>query len=247
PASDTAPAGADIPPPVSPLTRSCCALAQAACIALFYFLTAAPVALILLLWMKVWAGEVPMTQALLIVGTLVLLAYPAWLLLAILVKWVVMGRYKAGCWPLWGLYYFRWWVASQIQAASHAEMLRGTPLMSLYLRLMGARVGRNCTIDSQFFGAFDLVSIGDDTSIAVDTQLFGARVEGGVFYVGRVDIGSRCFVGTHALVGLDTVMEDDSRLDDLSSLVDGETIPQGQSFKGSPARPGVVQTPEPRR
>lgn len=35
-------------------------------------------------------------------------------LLGILVKWVVIGRYKAGKYPLWGGYYLRWWFVEQV-------------------------------------------------------------------------------------------------------------------------------------
>ncbi len=110
-------------------------------------------------------------------------------------KWLIIGRYKPGAYPLWGSYYIRWWLASRLQALSGAGLFLGTPLMPVYYRLMGAKVGRGCALDSALVSAWDLVSIGDDTSISADTQLHGARVEDGYLLIGRVDIGSRCFVG----------------------------------------------------
>ena len=29
------------------------------------------------------------------------------------VKWLVIGRYKPGRYPLWGSYYLRWWIVEQ--------------------------------------------------------------------------------------------------------------------------------------
>ena len=43
--------------------------------------------------------------------------------------------------------------------------------MPVYYRLMGAKVGRNCALDTALCSAWDLISIGDNTSIGADTQL----------------------------------------------------------------------------
>jgi hypothetical protein len=59
---------------------------------------------------------------------------------------------------------------------SGAGALAGTPLASLYYRLMGAKVGRNCLLDTMLCGSFDLVSIGEGTSIGAETQLLGYRI-----------------------------------------------------------------------
>ena len=122
--------------------------------------------------------------------------------------------------------------------------MSGTPVMSLYYRLMGAKVGRNCIIDTPLCSAFDLVTIGDDTCINSETQLLGYRIEDGMLILGTVEIGSRCFVGIQSNLGLNSRMEDDTRLDDLSLLPDGEIIPQGQSRRGSPALVGEVSLPD---
>src|SRR5262249_26381812 len=115
----------------------------------------------------------------------------------------------------------------------------------LYYRLMGAKVGRNCTIDTVHCAIFDLLTIGNDTSIGSETQLLGYRVEDGLLLIGSIAIGSRCFVGIHSALGLGVRMGDESRLDDLSLLPDGVTMARGESRRGSPARPGKVPVPEP--
>ena len=74
----------------------------------------------------------------------------------------------------------------------------GTPLAPALWRLMGARVGRQCMLQTGIVSAWDCISIGDDTSIGADTQLSGVRVENGYLIIGRVDIGNRCFIGSHS-------------------------------------------------
>ena len=182
-------------------------------------------------------------QAALIAISLVLALWPAMLALSIGAKWLIIGRYRAGAYPLWGTYYLRWWTVARLQALSGAGLLAGTPLMSVYYRLMGAKVGRGCALDTALCSAFDLVRIGDDTSIGAETQLPACRVEDGQLLLGHVDIGSRCFVGTHSALGLDVRMGDDALLDDQSLLPDHGVIAPGEGRRGSPAQPGDVAVP----
>jgi non-ribosomal peptide synthetase-like protein len=170
--------------------------------------------------------------------------WPVMLVLAVASKWVLIGRYRPGDHPLWGSFYVRWWLCARIQAFSGVGLLAGTPVMPLYFRLMGAKVGPRCLIDTAHVGAWDLISIGEDTSIGADTQLLGYRVENGMVRFGRVDIGRECFVGIHCALGLDVRMADGSSLDDQSMLPDGAAIPASTGYAGSPARPAPVALPQ---
>ena len=162
--------------------------------------------------------------------------YPVMLTIPIAVKWVMIGRYRAGAYPLWGTYYFRWWFTTTIETAVPVGYLTGTPLLNIYLRLMGAKVGPNVHLDSDTFAIYDLLSIGEDSSINDDSTLLGYTIENGQLKIGPITIGKRCFVGARAAVGDNTVMEDDSALEDLSLLPRGNVIPRGETWQGSPAR-----------
>ena len=161
-----------------------------------------------------------------------MLFYPLMLLVPIAVKWILIGRYRPGAHPLWGWFYFRWWLATTIEAAVPVAYLTGTPLYNLYLRCMGAKIGRNAHLDSDAFASYDLLAIGDDSSVNADSNLLGYTVENGWLKIGRVTIGRRCFVGARAALRHDTVMEDDSALEDLSLL------PQRRHH---PARPDLAR------
>ena len=176
--------------------------------------------------------------------SLVLGLWPAMLVLSIAAKWLIIGRYRAGAYPLWGSYYLRWWMVTRLQAMSGAGVLAGTPLMTVYYRLMGAKVGCGCALDTALCSIFDLVRIGDDTSVGAETQLLGCRVENGLLLVGRVDIGSRCFIGVHSALGLDVRMENNTRLDDQSLLPDGTVLQAGEHRRGSPAQLAEVSVPQ---
>jgi non-ribosomal peptide synthetase-like protein len=241
-------AGAKSPPPptgdakVSASTRpplpwfcAACVLFQFLGLMMFYAVAFAPVAFFVVLILKLRDGELSLLEAVDLGTAAALVIWPSWLLLSIAIKWLVIGRYKPGRYPVWGFYYFRWWLVTRFQGLSWSEMFVGTPLMSLYYRAMGAKVGKYCSIDTPYCTAFDLVTIGEDTSIGPETQLLGYRIEEGWLILGNVTIGSECFVGTHCCLGLDTTMNNRSRLDDMSHLEDGSAIEADHGMRGSPA------------
>lgn len=163
---------------------------------------------------------------------------------AILAKWVIIGRFRPGRYPLWGSYYIRWWIVSRLQHLSCISMLNGTPLAPVVWRAMGAKVGARCVLNASLVYAWDCIRIGDDVSIGADTHLPGLRVEKGQLVIGGIDIGDRCFVGCHSFLGLDVRMDIDARLDDQSLLPDGAIVPRGAAFRGSPAQAGEVAVPD---
>ena len=216
--------------------RLVCAALQVVGVLAYYGVVSVPMVFAVVLVLKVLIGEHDLIGAIDIATTVGFLVWPSWLLLSIVLKWSVIGRYKAGRYPVWGFYYFRWWLVSRFQALSWSEMFVGTPLMSLYYRAMGAKVGKYCSIGTPLCTAFDLVTIGDNTSIGSDTQILGYRIEDGWLIVGNVTIGSECFIGTHCCIGLGTTMRDRSRLDDMSHLADGSIVDPGVAVQGSPAQ-----------
>ncbi len=204
-----------------------------------------PLALLFLIGRDWYDGVNTPTRSLALGTAVVLLTWPVFLIFSIAAKWVIIGRYKPGDYPLWGFYYWRWWLCNRVQAFSGLAGLAGTPLQPLVFRLMGAKVGKGCTIDSGHGSAWDLLTIGADTSIGADSQFLCYRVEDGMLRLGTVEIGDRCFVGLHSALGLGVRMEDDSRLEDQSLLPDHEVIPAGEGRAGSPPLPAEVPLPDP--
>jgi non-ribosomal peptide synthetase-like protein len=223
--------------------RWTCAFIQALAVLVFHAVVAGPILFLLLLAIDVLNGTTEWWRAAETASTFSFFIWPGWLLTSVAVKWTVIGRFKPGRYPLWGSYYLRWWIVDRFQSISWSGMFIGTPLMSLYYRAMGAKVGRNCTISTPYCSAFDLVSIGEETSIGADTHILGYRVEDGHLILGRVTVGDDCFVGVHCNLGLNVEMENQSLLDDMSMLADGAVIARGQSYRGSPAAPGNVRLP----
>ncbi|KAK7432184.1 hypothetical protein QQZ08_001129 [Neonectria magnoliae] len=82
--------------------------------------------------------------------------------IGIAVKWILIGRYKAGMYPMWGAYHTRWWMAQKIiSLCGHGVFKWNNTTTVLYYRLMGAKIGRKVTLDKPQLGEYDLLDIRD--------------------------------------------------------------------------------------
>jgi non-ribosomal peptide synthetase-like protein len=155
---------------------------------------------------------------------------------AIAGKWLAVGRMKPGRYPLWGLTYFRWWLAGMFLELPPVGMLTGTPLLVWYLRALGARVGRNVLIDSIDLQAPDLLTIEAGVSIGTAVHIDNARIERGELVVGHVRLGVDAVVDSYAVLENDTSLGAEARLGGLSALASGQSVPGGEIWEGAPAR-----------
>lgn len=156
--------------------------------------------------------------------------------LAIAGKWLIAGRLKAGRHPLWGLTYYRWWLADRLIESAPTYLLSGSSLYTWWLRALGARIGRDVMIGSITLRAPDLLVIGDGASIGNAVNLENARVEHGSLRLGAIAIGSDAGVGSYAILEGNTAIGAFGHLEGQSALSDGMAVPAGRSWSGSPAR-----------
>jgi non-ribosomal peptide synthetase-like protein len=221
------------PPPL--MRRFLCGLAQAAVMPLFLGLVTAQ-------WLGVYIAYIllsPENGGFLEDLTTVVIVYLAinigTSLVGVAGKWLVLGRSRPGRYPLWGVYYYRWWLATQFCRLVPMALLQGSPVMSLCLRLMGARVGRDTHIGELRCGAIDLVSIGAKSSVG-KAVIANAEVVGNELILGPVAIGADCYVGSSAVIGCDVTIEDSAELADLTSLGPGTRVGAREKWDGSPGR-----------
>ena len=101
---------------------------------------------------------------------------------------------------------------------------------------MGAKIGKDVYLGTTEFLAYDLLSIGNGSSIGNDSGLIGCEVVDGWLKIDRITIGKDCVVGTNSVLGLNSQLADHTELGDLSYLPDDRIIPSGEAWAGSPAR-----------
>ncbi|MFY8041353.1 MAG: Pls/PosA family non-ribosomal peptide synthetase, partial [Rhodoferax sp.] len=155
---------------------------------------------------------------------------------AILGKWLILGRLREGSYPLWGLTYYRWWLVDRLMEAAPVYLLSGSSLYAWWLRALGARVGRDVVIGSITLRAPDLLEIDDGCSIGNAVNLENARVEHGRLHIGRIELGADSNVGSYAVLEGNTRLDTLAHLEGQSALRDGQTVPAGRIWSGSPAR-----------
>jgi non-ribosomal peptide synthetase-like protein len=155
---------------------------------------------------------------------------------AIAGKWLAAGRLKAGRYPLWGVTYFRWWLANKFCELPDVFLLAGTPWMPIYLRALGARVGRNVTIETITLGTPDLLTVEDGVSLGTFVNLENARVEGGMLVIGPILLQRDSVVDSYSVLENDTRLGERARLGGQSALAAGRQIPAGEMWEGAPAR-----------
>ena len=155
--------------------------------------------------------------------------------IAIAGKRLLTGRLQAGVHPLWGWTYFRWWLAGRFGELPDVYLLAATPWMPLYLRALGARIGRDVIIDTVSVGAPELLTVADGASIGAFVNLENARVEGGRLHLGPVQVGREAVVDSYAVLEDHTALGERARLKGQSALAAGRQIPAGAVWEGAPA------------
>lgn len=170
--------------------------------------------------------------------------------LPVVAKWVLVGRWQVTEFPVWGLAYLRFWTVRALLSANPMRLFTGNPLYVLYLRALGARIGKGVTILSPALPVCtDLLTVGANTVIRKDSYFLCYRVVAGRVRTGPVTLGRNVHIGEKTVLDIGTSMGDGSQLGHASALFEGQTVPAGLRGHGSPAQPtdvDYVRIPEAR-
>jgi non-ribosomal peptide synthetase-like protein len=167
---------------------------------------------------------------------LAVVVFVGWSAIPVVAKWLIIGRWKAETFPIWGLKYFRFWVVMTLIRSAPVVLFKGSPLYSLYLTFLGAHLGENTVIECKSVPVCtDLITIGDNTILRKDSTILGYRAEAGYIHTGPVRIGRNAFIGEASILDIHTGVGDSAQLGHSSSLQSGQSIPEGERWHGSPA------------
>lgn len=157
--------------------------------------------------------------------------------LPIVAKWLLIGRWQPQQIPVWSMSYLRFWLVKSLIRSSPLVLLVGSPIYVLYLRALGARIGRGVAIFSVHVPVCtDMLTIGDGAVIRKDSFFTGYRARAGVIETGPVTLGRDVLVSEATVLDIDTSMADRAQLGHASSLHAGQAVPEGESWHGSPAQ-----------
>ena len=153
----------------------------------------------------------------------------------VVAKWYLVGRWKSEAVQIWSIDYFRFWFVKLLYDTCPAHLFTGTPVYNVWLRMLGARIGRHAVILSRAPVTTDLYSVGAGTIIRENTMTSGYRARNNVIETGQISIGADACIGTGSHLDIETVIEDGGQLAHSSTLQQGQRIPAGKHYHGTPA------------
>ncbi|MFE3641554.1 Pls/PosA family non-ribosomal peptide synthetase [Streptomyces sp. NPDC059169] len=159
-------------------------------------------------------------------------------LAAIAVKWLLVGRFTAAEHPLWSSFVWRNELADTFVEVLAVPWLvgatAGTPLMNVWLRALGARVGRGAWCETYWLPEADLVSVGSGASVnrgcVLQTHLFHDRI----MRVDNVVLGAGATLGPHGIVLPGAVLGEGTAVGPASLVMAGERVPAHTRWLGNP-------------
>lgn len=222
------------PPPLA--RRFLCGLAQAAALPVI-------LSLMTLQWLGVFISYMMLSGS-----DATLFEECAWVVLTYIVlnmatvgiaiggKWLILGRAVPGRYPLWGVYYYRLWLTQRLIGLTHLNWCQGSPLMRVFLRVLGASVGRDAMIGDIDIGTADLITIGEGAALGGKVKLNNVRVEGNEMIVGPITIGADAYIGTSCVLEAGVEIGAGAELLDLTAIAADTTIGAYEVWDGSPGR-----------
>jgi non-ribosomal peptide synthetase-like protein len=222
--------------PVSPTKFALCGLAQIVPI-LFLFLVYSVEFLVPYLVFDFHALRGRIGWAILAAYGVFVVIPPILSMMAIVAKWLLLGKVKPGEHPLYGVFYFRWWLAERLTALVNVKLIADSALYPFFLRAMGSRIGSFCHLGTMSVGACgDLVEIGNDVVIGADVVMAVSLVERGRLVLKKVTIHDGAIIGSHCVIEGGATVGEGAEIASLSLVPDGMDVPGFQRFHGSPAR-----------
>ena len=168
----------------------------------------------------------------------------AWMMLfpivILIMKWLLLGRVKPGRHALWSCWCSRWdfhYVLWNVYGRATLAALEGTLFLTIYLRLMGMRIGRNVVLGGGFAQVVDpdMLTFEDDTTI--NAPLFQAHTfEDRVLKIDHVRIRQGASVGSRTVMLYGADIGEHTQVAAESVVMKRERLTAGRSYAGCPTQ-----------
>jgi non-ribosomal peptide synthetase-like protein len=181
-------------------------------------------------WWSVAAGGIVLLTAGAVAGAI-----------AVIAKWLVVGRIKAVEHPLWSSFVWRNEVSDTfvetVAAPWFARAASGTPVMNLWLRALGASIGRGVWCETYWLPEADLVTLGRGATVnrgcVVQTHLFHDRI----MRLDTVVLEEGSTLGTHCVALPAARIGAGATIGPASLVMRGDEVPASTRWQGNPIAP----------
>jgi len=116
------------------------------------------------------------------------------------------------------------------------NFMRVTPLINLFHRLMGMKLGKRVQINTAIIGDSNLIQVGNDTVIGGDVTLVAHAAEHGFLVTSPVKIGSHVTIGLMAVIFPGVSIGDRAMIAANAILTKGTQVGAGEIWGGVPAK-----------
>jgi non-ribosomal peptide synthetase-like protein len=187
------------------------------------------------------AIELGWVGASLLGGLVLLLAGAVAGTVAVLAKWAWVGRIRAVEHPLWSSFVWRNEVSDTfvetVAAPWFARAASGTLVMNLWLRALGASIGRGVWCETYWLPEADLVTIGEGATVSrgcvVQTHLFHDRI----MRLDTVTIEAGATLGPHCVALPAARIGAGATVGPASLVMRGDEVPASSRWQGNPIAP----------
>ncbi|ORA17483.1 amino acid adenylation protein [Mycobacterium asiaticum DSM 44297] len=174
-------------------------------------------------------------------GLVLLAAGVAAGVVTVVAKWLLVGRIKAGEHPLWSSFVWRNELADTfietVAAPWFARAASGTPVLNLWLRGLGAAIGRGSWCETYWLPEADLVTLGAGSTVnrgcVVQTHLFHDRI----MRLDSVVLEPGATLGPHCVALPAARLGAGASVGPASLVVRGDEVPGSTRWQGNPVRP----------
>ena len=161
----------------------------------------------------------------------------------VLAKWLLVGRLRPGAHPLWSSFVWRNELADTfvevVAAPWFARAVTGTPLLTVWFRMLGSTVGRGVWCETYWLPEADLVVLGDGATVnqgsVVQTHLFHDRM----LNTDVVRLGAGATLGPNSVILPAASIGRHATVGPVSLVMRGESVPDKTIWIGNPIGPWV--------
>jgi non-ribosomal peptide synthetase-like protein len=158
-------------------------------------------------------------------------------------KWVLVGRLRVSDHPLWSSFVWRNELADtfvEVMAAPwFARPATGTPVLNVWLRTMGASIGKGAWCETYWLPESDLIDLKDGSTVnrgcVVQTHLFHDRM----LSMDRVTLRTGATLGPNSVILPAAVLGRHATVGPVSLVMRGEVVPDKTRWIGNPIGPWV--------
>ncbi|VEG58121.1 non-ribosomal peptide synthetase [Mycolicibacterium aurum] len=161
--------------------------------------------------------------------------------IAVIAKWLVVGRITAIEHPLWSSFVWRNEVSDTfvetVAAPWFARAASGTPVMNLWLRALGAKIGRGVWCETYWLPEADLVTLDEASTVnrgcVVQTHLFHDRI----MRMDTVVLEKGATLGPHCVALPAARIGAAATIGPASLVMRGDEVPASTRWQGNPIAP----------